>query len=92
MVGEILPPLSKKGTRRLYYTEQKKWRKVLTVQAIHSTLGVGRIVESLLTHEKAMKHTTLILFHYFLDLHIEKKSSFVNIYNPFFLLIGKSLI
>lgn len=69
MVGEILPPLSKKGDKEVHCIGQKKWRKVLTVQAIYSTLGVERIVEkSFLTHEKAMKLTTLIIFHDFLDL------------------------
>lgn len=36
--------------------------------------------------KKAMKHITLIIFHYYLDLGIEipeKKLSFVNMYNPF---------
>lgn len=37
----------------MYCTGQKEWRKVLTVQAIYSTLGVERIVESFLTHEES---------------------------------------
>lgn len=60
----------------------------MTVQAIYSTPGVERIVESFLTHEKAMKHITLIIFHYFLELGIEiheNKPLFVNRYNPFLL-------
>lgn len=35
----------KKRDKDVYCTGQKKWRKVLTVQAIYSTLGVERTVE-----------------------------------------------
>lgn len=95
MLGEILPPLSKKGDKEVLCAGQKQRRKALTVQAIHSTLGVERIVEkSFLTHEKATKLTTLITFHDFLDLGIEipEKKLFVNTYDPFFLLTDKSVI